>query len=46
MVGVCFFFFLNEAVLAVVLWTLRVFFEKGKNTWVSYCMCSKTLFIL
>lgn len=26
-----FFFFLNEVVIAVVLWTLRIFFEKEKT---------------
>lgn len=36
-------FFLNEVVIAVVLWTLRIFFEKEKrNTSVSYSMCLKT----
>lgn len=36
------FFFLNDVVIAVVLWTLRIFFEKEKNTLVSYSMCLKT----
>lgn len=37
------FFFLNDVVIAVVLWTLRIYFEKSKKTTlVSYSMCLKT----